>query len=381
MLFRQTTLNAGDVVEVRSREEILATLDANGRLDGLPFMPQMFEHCGQRFKVIARAHKTCDVVAGEIRSLPDGVHLDTRCDGRAYGGCQASCLLFWKHAWLRPVAGTEPSVGPVVSEPKSSRRQPASASQCTEEDVWRATSTPAHDDPTAKVFSCQATCVPTFTKPLAWWDVRQYVEDYRSGNVSLKRLFSGFLYQTYHHGTQAWRYRLGQPARWLYDAFQSAIGGIPFPRKPGRLPAGATAPSANLNLQPGDWVRVKTHDEILLTITKGGTNRGLLFDKEMVPFCGKTFRVKARVTTFVDEKTGRLATLKTPAVILDGVWCQSRYSNKKMFCPRALHSWWREVWLERVPGLDVTQFVGVDQIRNGDFHSDQVMHACGGCES
>ena len=53
-------------------------------------------------------------------------------------------------------------------------------------------------------------------------------------------------------------------------------------------------------------------------------------------------------TSFVDERTGRLRTLKTPAVTLEGVWCTSLYSNKKMFCPRAIPSWWREVWLERV---------------------------------
>ena len=34
------TLRAGDWVEVRSKEEILATLDENGRLQELPFMPQ-----------------------------------------------------------------------------------------------------------------------------------------------------------------------------------------------------------------------------------------------------------------------------------------------------------------------------------------------------
>ena len=36
-------LKAGQWVEVLSKEEILSTLDKNGQLDGLPFMPQMFE--------------------------------------------------------------------------------------------------------------------------------------------------------------------------------------------------------------------------------------------------------------------------------------------------------------------------------------------------
>ena len=35
------SLRAGDVVEVRSLDEILATLDEQGELDALPFMPEM----------------------------------------------------------------------------------------------------------------------------------------------------------------------------------------------------------------------------------------------------------------------------------------------------------------------------------------------------
>jgi len=74
----------------------------------------------------------------------------------------------------------------------------------------------------------------------------------------------------------------------------------------------------------------------------------MFFDAELVPFCGGVYRVQARVTRFINEKTGTMATMKTPAVILEGVWCQSRYSNCRMFCPRSIYSWWREVWLERV---------------------------------
>ena len=56
------TLGAGDWVEVRSKEEIFATLDENGHLEGLPFMPQMTQYCGQRFQVFKRAGKTCSEV-------------------------------------------------------------------------------------------------------------------------------------------------------------------------------------------------------------------------------------------------------------------------------------------------------------------------------
>ena len=80
----------------------------------------------------------------------------------------------------------------------------------------------------------------------------------------------------------------------------------------------------------------------------GNKNRGLYFDAELVPYCGGTYRVRSRVEKFLNEKTGRMTTIKTPAVILEDVWCRSRYSSCRMFCPRSIYSWWREVWLERV---------------------------------
>ena len=40
----------GDLVEVRAPEEILRTLDADGTLDHLPFMPEMVEFCEGDFE-------------------------------------------------------------------------------------------------------------------------------------------------------------------------------------------------------------------------------------------------------------------------------------------------------------------------------------------
>ena len=37
---------AGEWVQVRTKEEILSTLDAKGQLDELPFMPEMLRYCG-----------------------------------------------------------------------------------------------------------------------------------------------------------------------------------------------------------------------------------------------------------------------------------------------------------------------------------------------
>src|SRR5258708_37691057 len=97
-------LKAGEWVEVRSREEILATLDKNGCLENMPFMPEMFAFCGQRFRVYKRAHKTCDTVFPvRGRRVNAAVHLETRCDGQAHVGCPARCMIFWKEALLKPI--------------------------------------------------------------------------------------------------------------------------------------------------------------------------------------------------------------------------------------------------------------------------------------
>jgi hypothetical protein len=338
------TLRAGDWVEVRSKEEILATLDKNGRLQELPFMPQMFEYCGKRFRVFKRAHKTCDTVnpvAG--RRVPGGIHLDLRCDGKAYGGCQASCLIFWKEAWLRPLDER-------ASSDESRRHiEVLLNGGCAEQDVLKATSVGGPGSGEETRYTCQATQLPYYTTPLAWYDIGQYVDDYRSGNVSLGRMFIGFVYVSYYYASLAFRGRLGRPARWLYDRFQSVWGGVPFPRKVGTVPVGQTTPTATLNLQPGERVRVKSYDEILATLDGSNNNRGLSFDAELVPFCGRVYRVKSRITKFINEKTGTMSTMKTPAIILEGVWCQARYSECRMFCPRSIYSWWREIWLERIP--------------------------------
>jgi hypothetical protein len=84
-------------------------------------------------------------------------------------------------------------------------------------------------------------------------------------------------------------------------------------------------------------------------------NRGLGFNAELVPYCGKVFRVRTRIERFIDEKTGKMRKMKTPAIILDGVYCQSLYSGKRILCPRAIFLWWREIWLERVSESGIAQ--------------------------
>src|SRR6266403_1887256 len=95
----------GELVEVRSRDEILSTLDQNGKLDAMPFMPEMLQYCGKRFRVFKRADKTCDNIKDwSLRRVKNAVHLTgVRCDGASHSNCDAGCLIFWNEKWLKRV--------------------------------------------------------------------------------------------------------------------------------------------------------------------------------------------------------------------------------------------------------------------------------------
>jgi hypothetical protein len=332
---QRTKWSVGDWVEVRSKEEILKTLDSDGRIDGMPFMPEMFQYCGKKFQVFKRAHKTCDPDWGS-RRIPGAVHLETRCDGSAHGGCQAGCLIFWKDEWLKP-ASTGSARAPELAAITSNN------GKCTESVVADRAIVLEADGSTS--YMCQTTQVQHET-PIAWWDIRQYLEDYWSGNINLKRLFSGTIYSLYFMLTNA---GFGGPTlRRIYDKARPLWRGVAWPRKPGLIPAGEQTPTIDLNLQPGEMVRVKSHEEILKTVNTHSKNRGLWWDAELVPYCGGTYRVHSRVNKVLDEKTGKMQVMKNPSIILDNVVCQARYSACRMFCPRNTYAYWREIWLQRV---------------------------------
>jgi hypothetical protein len=346
MKMKSSRLSAGDWVEVRSKEEILRTLDSNGQLDGMPFMPEMFAFCGRRFQVYKRAHKTCDTVFPvRGRRVSEAVHLDTRCDGSAHGGCQAGCLIFWKEAWLKPVSGNSARTALNTDDvPGPDTSVESLAFSCPESTVWdRARITAPSGG--APIYVCQATRLPYATSKLEWWEFSQYVEDYTSGNVGLWRIICGGAYFLFLGLSEIVG---GRTLRRLYDQFYRLWRGVPFPRKTGNIPRGHSTPVETLELQPGELVRIKSHEEILKTLDTSSRNRGLYFDAEEVPYCGGTYRVLRRVERIVNERTGKMREMKTPCVILDSVVCESRYSECRLFCPRSIYAYWREIWLERV---------------------------------
>jgi hypothetical protein len=328
------SFKVGDLVEVLPREEILATLARDGTLDRMPFMPEMLRYCGQRLRISKVAHKTCDTAHRTgARRLDDCYHLeDLRCDGSAHGGCQATCLFFWKGAWLRK-----------VDEPQRAKGASGEGG-CTEADLYAATRGPTAPGEEIR-YSCQATRLFEASRPLPWWHVGQYFRDVACGNWStgeaLRVLFLSWLRALLRFGVG---YRV--IAR-LYDRVHRALMGHPPALEPGALPKGTKTPSVELGLQPGEWVRVRPYAEIRQTLNVENKNRGLWFDQEMVPFCQGRFQVASRVERILDEQTGRMLEMKNACIVLKGVNCTGRYTQDRLLCPRAVTTYWREAWLER----------------------------------
>lgn len=350
-------LCSGDWVEVKTKEEILASLDEHGALDGMPFMPEMLEFCGRRFQVYKRANKACDFSQGmQARRISSAVHLDgVRCSGAAHGGCQAECLLFWKEAWLKPVSGplenttasANGRIGVDLESVDAGQPRPAG---CTEELLHVHTRESGEGEP---VYLCQGTTILRFSTPLRASELDQYVEAYTSGGVRLREMPAPLIFRLYERLVWSRLGRNGLPQR-VYDIFQKLRGGVPYPNRPGLVPDGTKTPRGTpLNLQPGDYVRVKSHKEILATLNREGKNRGLLFSQELVPYCGQICRVHSRVSRIIDEASRKMLQFSNDCIILENVICRGRYNAGLAFCPRANYPYWREIWLERVAPGDV----------------------------
>jgi hypothetical protein len=280
-------------------------------------MPEMLQHVGQRFTVSRRVEKICDTIASTgSRRMKDTVYLeDLRCNGSGHGGCQAGCRIYWKDAWLRRV---DPGAVEADSDRTAELERRAKIGARTVREI---------DGEPAEVWRCQATEALNATEPLKTSDVRQYWRELASGNLGLLRFLRvavrGVVLEI------ATRVRL--------------MGWVPL-----RGEATQPSPAKPLHLQPGDLVQVRSRTDIAPTLDANGRNRGLSFDREMLPYCGGTFSVKDSVQRIIDERTGRMIHISRDCFILEGVVCSGERSIGRWFCPRQIYPYWREAWLRRI---------------------------------
>lgn len=95
----------------------------------------------------------------------------------------------------------------------------------------------------------------------------------------------------------------------------------------------------------GDWVRVRSLEEIKATINHGKQVNGCAFMPEMAEYCGTIQLILKPMRRFVDERDLRVKKSKG-IFLLDGVMCQGLGDFGS--CDRACFYLWREEWLEKV---------------------------------
>ena len=327
-----SVLRRGDVVEVKSAKEILATLDTEGRTEALPFMTEMIQYCGRRFTVEKRAEKICDTIklSGSRRLQNTVILKDLRCDGSAHDGCQAECRLFWKESWLRRVSKDN-----LISSPGVAGDGKTALTELTSRFVSK---NKELDGKPVRIYMCQATELYSASTPLRGFDPRPYVREFTNGNISFVHFFRGTVHA--YKENLFLRFREIIIRRILRRRYTDEIP----------LPGTRIGPVNDnpIGLLPGDYVQVKTREEIASTLTPKGRERGLWFDREMLPFCGGTYRVRQRVNRFISDRNCQMIEMKTDCVTLEGVVCSGERSYYRHFCPRAIYPYWRESWLRRV---------------------------------
>ena len=295
---------SGDLVEVRSLPEILATLDERGCLDGLPFMPEMVPFCGHRFTVFRRVDKLWEYAHGTgMRRIRSALLLNSlRCDGQGHGGCQASCQLIWKMDWVKwPGAENAPGVETAGAPDLEAR------SHVMTGDGIR--------------YICQATQIRDASEQLRFSSLGHYWRDLVGGNVRPGTVLVEVGVRLFN----AVQLRLGRPSWPVLEPLDSD-----------------TSPHLQLDLQPGQVVRVKTKKEIESTLNRDRRNRGLSFSGDLLVDCGGSYHVAASIHRVVHEGTGELLTMKNPSILLEGVHSM----GGPLLIPQNEYFFWREIWLE-----------------------------------
>ena len=99
------SFKAGDMVRVRSPEEIAATLNMWGELKGCGFLAEMWRYCDTTQRVLKPVERFLDERDYQMKKTKGLILLEgIMCEGTAdYGRCDRACYFFWREEWLEKI--------------------------------------------------------------------------------------------------------------------------------------------------------------------------------------------------------------------------------------------------------------------------------------
>lgn len=306
---RQTTvrLRPGDLVEVKGPQEIRRTLDSDGTVEQLPFMPEMVELCGRRFVVARRVVKTCSFGTASTMlafNTDDVVILKApRCSGADHEGCPKECVFFWREAWLR-------KVDDVSVQSSLDSKGTGQLRGCL-----KTKSGP-------NTHFCQASELLKAAHELSRKErFVKCIDEIRAGNCTPLQM----------------AHRI---AIWLFWRIRRVFLGA-YARGTKK-----STPVESLNLLPGELIEVKPIESITATLDEKAHNRGLWFSPDQRRLCGQRRHVAKRIDKLIVDGTGQMRQLRN-TVYLEGSMCGCSHVAFGG-CPRDEFVYWREAWLRRL---------------------------------
>jgi len=99
--FQAEPIGPGDLVQVRSKKDILETLTNRGHNFGLAFSAEMLMLCGKRYRVVNNVKKMIDEHTGKMRfTKRNCLTLDSATCKGAFKCCSRANYHFWRDEWL-----------------------------------------------------------------------------------------------------------------------------------------------------------------------------------------------------------------------------------------------------------------------------------------
>jgi hypothetical protein len=98
-------LQPGELVRVKSKEEIVATLDTRNRNRGMSFDAEQLKYCGREARVLRRVNRIIDEPTGKMMELknPCIILEDVICTSDYHRLCPRGIYPYWREIWLERV--------------------------------------------------------------------------------------------------------------------------------------------------------------------------------------------------------------------------------------------------------------------------------------
>jgi hypothetical protein len=171
---------------------------------------------------------------------------------------------------------------------------------------------------------CQIPCLPRISEGKARYDPQPWP-------LPLKRMLA-----------RPWNYYVKKTLKRVYFKWTAFFGAVRPPSESSRT---TSMDLTREDLKPGEWVRVRSREEIEATLNPWKEMKGCAVLADMWQYCGTNQKVLKSMRRFLDERDYQVKKCRG-IVLLEGVICQGTPVFGQ--CDRCCHFFWREEWLEKV---------------------------------